>query len=798
MQARDARESRARTLPWRAAAAILLALGAGFFAWRTFRGPQRDGSVESLLAEGRPALREGSGAPWRALTEEERSSGVRFAGPALDLATPLGASAQVMLGSAGRLDAEGASRISLEGSGEAALFVALERGAIALERLAGGAAWRVSTPEGALRLERGAVEVACLERGGSPAARALLRAGAAALDFDPRTELVPGREVWLRGGALLADGDLDTLAHGEPARTDAGTATVPDPAATVAPPPTTASLRGTLSVPADAKMPDAFVVTLLRRERLPEVSVPHPHAFHGADFAIPDLKPGTYAVFVQAAGWAVWQRVDVELAAGAPAAALQVVLDAGASVRGRVLDHLGHPVEGAFVLSEKDTPSQLFPFELEQVPPDWTAITSSQADGAFELGHLGRGHHRLRATRAGHGAAWSEIDVPSAGTEPEVVLRLVEPGAIDGHVARDDGSPWPGAIVIASWIDTSGSFPERGCISFGHGIADAQGRFAIEDLPPGTYVALNVSEARESNTSRIPRVQQVRVKPGVRTRVELPGGELGTAVEGTLVGPDEKPVADLDVTLVPKYAEGGDWKSTRSRDDGRFDFPSLPPGTYVVYAGGNLGAELALQSELEVPAVPTFRTTVRVGGGTLRGRVLDARPGARSGAGLPGSVVILEVETAEGPMFAGRTVADAQGRYDLNRLPGAKYRVTAYSVADRLGQESVDGVSIGEQSAETVHDFELHPGAGLRVKVQSGDESPLAGARLRLVDETGLAVSFSPDDRTDAQGVLHVLGVKPGRWTLRASHEHFETTSTTLDLVADEERAVAITLQPSH
>jgi hypothetical protein len=207
-----------------------------------------------------------------------------------------------------------------------------------------------------------------------------------------------------------------------------------------------------------------------------------------------------------------------------------------------------------------------------------------------------------------------------------------------------------------------------------------------------------------------------------------------------------------------------------------------------------LGAELALQSEVEVPAVPVFRPTVRVGGGVLRGRVIDAR----SGATLPSSVIILEVETAEGPMFAGRTLADARGIYALNHLPGAKYRATAYSLTARLGQESVDGLSIGESAEDTVHDFDLRPGAELTVKVQSGDGSPLAGARLRFVDETGLAVSFTPDDRTDAKGVLRLLGVKPGRWTIRSSLEHFEPAAATLDLVADDERAVEITLQPSH
>lgn len=787
---RSSTARRRRFVDWRAAAALLLAIGAGLLGWRTLRSPARVESVERLLASGRPAVREGAAAGWRPLTEDERRSGVRLGKVALELATPSGAPAAVLLGSSGKLDAQGASRLSIDASGE----VALEYGAVALERLAAGSPWRVSTHDGAILLDRGTIELACLERGGAPATRALLRAGSAAVDADPRADLVPGREVWLRGGALLDGGQLDGIASGHPPRTGAGTEAPAEPDGTSDPAAKTASLRGKVSVPSDAKMPETYVVTLLRRERLPEVSRPDPQSFRDAEFSLEGLKPGTYAVFVQAAGWSVWQRDDVELAAGAPAVVLDIVLDAGASVSGRVLDHLGRPVEGALVLSERDTPSQLLPFDLESPPEGWTAIAASHADGAFELVHLSRGAHRFRATRAGHGACWSEVVDLSPGDKQEVTLRLVEPGAIEGHVAHDDGSPWPGATVIASWIDTRALFPERAFLSFGYALTDGQGRYAIEDLPPGVYVVLNVSEARESGAPRIPRVQQARVQSGERTRLDLPGGVLGTSIEGTLLSVDDEPLAGLDVTLVPKHEEGGDWKSTRSREGGRFDFPSLPPGTYVVYVGANLGIDLALQSEIEVPEAPVFRPTLRAGKGVLRGRVLDAR----SGTGLENAVVILEVETAEGAMFAGRTIADAQGRYAVSRLPGAKYRATAYSATSRLGQESVDGIAVGGSAGDAVQDFELRPGAELEIRVQAADGRPLSNAGLRFLDETGIAVGFSPDDRTDAKGFLRIRGVKPGRWTLRTAHEQFEPATTTLDLAAGEVRAVEVTLQPSH
>ncbi len=268
---------------------------------------------------------------------------------------------------------------------------------------------------------------------------------------------------------------------------------------------------------------------------------------------------------------------------------------------------------------------------------------------------------------------------------------------------------------------------------------------------------------------------------------------LGTAVEGTLVGSDDQPLVGLDVTLVPKTVDGNDWKSTRSRDAGRFDFPSLVPGTYLVYAGTDYGTEFALQGELEVPAVPVFRPSVRVGSCVVRGRVRDAV----TGAGLASSVVVFEVATPAGS-FGGRTVSDRDGRYVLGRLPASKYRVTAYATTGRFGQETADEVAVDAGAPEAVRDFDLRAGAGLAVTVRDAAGRPIAGARLRFLDANDSAFSFSPDDRSDAQGALGIRGVKPGRWTIQASRAGHEPRSITVDLAADEQRDVEITLPSSH
>jgi hypothetical protein len=780
----------------RIAAAILIALGAGIALWRS--ASAKPPTVESILAEGRAAVRERAEATWRPLTDEEARSGVRFASARLELATPADVSATVRIGAADRLEANPSTQVAVADDAPS-LTVALDRGGIVLEHAEPAREVRLSSPDGSIRLANGAIELARLDLEGSLATRALLRSGVASVDVEPGVALAIGTPVWLRSGALVAEPTLDGGTAVADRRAGAG---APGGAASVVPPtaaPDTATLRGRVSAGADDAPIESCVVTLLRVERLPQVGRPEPHEIRGTTFDIDGVRPGTYTVFVRAKGFATWQRSGIALEAGKDPVELAIALDRGATVRGRVLGPDGEPIDGATVLSEADTPSQVLPFTADPRLPVAAVDTTSGADGTFEIGPLSKGRQRLRATRAGFGAAWSQVFDLSTGApeEPkEIVLRLVRGAAVEGQVARDDGTPWPGAIVIASWLDTDPSTLERQILNYGIAIADGNGHYAVEDLPPGLFVVLNVLEGTQGK-DRIPRVQQARVEAGQRVRVDLPDGDdRGTAVEGTLLASDGKPLAGRDVTFLPEKGPGTSWMATRSGDDGRFDFPSLPPGSYFVFAGGNLGGEIAFQAEVEVPKAPVFRPEVRAGSASLRGRVTDAE----TGRGLPSSTLILVADVA-GPTnvdmrerFAGRIVADAEGRYALTLLQPGKYRVTAYAIIGRYGQETIDAVEIGGSGETPTCDFALRPGAAVRVSVRDESGAPIEGASLRFTDAAGHSIGFSPEDRTDPKGEFLVHGAKPGRWTVRVERAGSEPAETVFDLAVGEDRDVEIRL----
>ena len=242
----------------------------------------------------------------------------------------------------------------------------------------------------------------------------------------------------------------------------------------------------------------------------------------------------------------------------------------------------------------------------------------------------------------------------------------------------------------------------------------------------------------------------------------------------------------LDVTIVRCGGNDQDWKAVRTGDDGSFRFPDLAPGPYDVYVGEELGDQFTLQERIEVPAVPIFRTTITLASGSLSGKVTSAA----TGAGLAGSVVVVELETGTETRFAGKTTADAQGGYVFLRLPPGRYRAAAYATSGRYGPEIRDGIEVPGGKL----DFALDAGAALSLHVTDAAGRAVRGARIQFTSASGSSVVLSPDDVTDANGIFRAPGVKPGRWKVSVSHEPEGRAEVAIDLAAGDERTLEIEL----
>jgi hypothetical protein len=814
--------SRARSWTLRAAAAVFVLL-AGAAAWRALAPvaphENRAAALERMAAAGETALSIDE-SDVRAASKLELARGIEFAGGELAAWTAPRSDLSIRLGDAGRLSARESTHVELAGAPASALDVRLEHGSIEVERRVEGDAWRIATRAGTIALERGELVVdarsaaSAVANGGANGAadgsgdagaadarsiQLFLRSGAAHVDANgERLALALGVETELRDGRLVASGKSAPV-------TDTDTARAPIEAVKTEPAPPLANttpscaLHGKISFGTSgtpASLPARYSISLLRDERLPAVSMPEVHTFENEprelarEFDVEHLRAGTYTIFAQAAGFAVWQRANVDLSASD--AAITIDLERGRRVSGRVIDaESGRPIEGAVVLSQRDAPAELLPLSMERPPEGWLAAAVSGPNGVFELDALSRGVHRLRTTHAGFAAAWSEaIDLSPLGDRDDVELRMPRGGTVFGHVTHKDGTVWSGAVIVASRIEYD--FTQH-CMSYGQGTSDADGAFTIEDLPAGPYVVLNVLEPKVEHVAS-PRVIQVTLAAGARAEVDLTSARKGTRLDGRIAAAHGVVPGDVDVILEPKveHALRRRWQSERAEHDGSFHFVELAPGAYDVYISTAMGKTFTLEDSVDVPAVPEFAYVLHVGSDVVRGRVFDRV----SDRGLADSVLILEIDRDGGYRFAGRAVADAEGRYEARDLPRGTYRITAFATTGRFGPESREGIIVGDGAAPSI-DVALSLGAALELEVASDDRRPIADAALTFTDENGRRIQFTPEDLTDDHGRFSVRGLRPGRWIVAASHAGWNAATTTIDLEVGEERTIEITLSPT-
>ncbi|MFP2926668.1 carboxypeptidase regulatory-like domain-containing protein, partial [Pyxidicoccus sp. 3LG] len=309
-------------------------------------------------------------------------------------------------------------------------------------------------------------------------------------------------------------------------------------------------------------------------------------------FTLDSLPEGTVAL------WAFSEDSSVmnpEVATGSEG--VELVLEWGLRVEGRVVDEAGGPLPGARVQVFHTTHSRFFD-------------ASTDADGRFSIGPLPSGDYNLVASRPGllptlvTDVAYSDLDA----------IVLYSPRRITGQVLSG-GTPAPGAEVRLSY-------------STQVAVADGEGRFVLESIGPGDY---EVIAERDGLYGFVPvsieeEVQEVRVTV-----------HLGTLlyVEGVVQDEAGRPIAGAEVVAYPDVnAPGVD--DAISGPDGRFRLGPLVPGkhSFSVDADGYL--ELSPEDlEVSASSPPPVFTLVRAF--VLSGIVTDTEGNPLSGQDLEAS-----------------------------------------------------------------------------------------------------------------------------------------------------------------
>lgn len=804
--------SRPSLRPWLAAAATLLVVLAGWW----MLGDQGARTREELLDGRHVAVRDAPSGRWQVAPRQGAMAEWVWNGAFLQAATPAGASLAVDLSDGAVLTLSPSSLARLEADEPLRARLAAGRLALSQPRAGGetpGSRWRMDTPDGALLLEHGRLEVS---RSTSPHGAhdllgddgrtfVVLHSGAGwLLRADERLPLPVGVVLILQDGRIL--GSPFARGAGMPVPPTAVPEPIPDadapddapdaPLAAVGP----HTLVGRVVDAESGEPVTAFEITLVTEHYMSGFTEPVARAFESeaGHFLVADIPPMVYRVFVNAEGYAAWRLMNLEVTADEALEPLEVgLLPDDTSVSGVVISAVtGEPLVGALVLSETDTPSRLLPMSVAQYEGEDLGVYTDE-DGAFTLTGLSAGTQALRVMAAGHGPLWSGSFPLERGEHLQGLLFELRAGAtVSGRITRPGGAPWAGAMVSVSMPDDPA---DRPCLAVAPAFTDEEGRYVVDDLPAMRGVVLLIGDLNEMGLSAGPKLQPIVIEAGESQVVDFLSDGSGGRLRGLLYQPNGEPLVGWTVSISPVGVSAEDsqstWTGSSTTADGAFEFINVGPGDYHVLVSRGAEVNITQVSRVTVGEGADVVHDVHLPAGGLRGRVFDAG----TGEPIVGALVLLNrlggVSTAES--LVARLFTGNDGVVDVRHLSAGRYSMAVFAEDGRYGQEFVREIVVAGHAAVEGIEIGLEPGGSVRVLVRRPDGTPLPDVPLRFVDQDGLGYKFSMHQATDATGRHLAPGIATGTWRVSAALPGFAADERLVEVEAGRTTEVELVLRPS-
>ena len=462
-------------------------------------------------------------------------------------------------------------------------------------------------------------------------------------------------------------------------------------------------------------------------------------------FTIDTLGDQDYTVRARLDGWLEAEE-DATPDAGVP---VELALERGPQVRGRIVDQAGAPLPRAQV----------------EVPQGWRGAktVSLDADGRFEFYSSDDDGFILRVR--GRGYSEASVDVPEEGGDlGEIVLE--EGVRIEGFVTTPDGEPLVGARVLASREDTTQTQRWRVARRNLTAFSDAEGRFSIEVDAPNALYTVSASVPQLLGSEPV----EVALAGVAFTDLHLVV-RWGASLTGQVTGPTNVPV---DGAVVELRAQDGRrtrrQASVRTSGGGEYVLAGLEAGTYQIRVSAARHSGIRV-SEIALGADESRRIDLRLGAEQrLVGVVFDER-------GTPIDLARIVVSEEGAARRTGKS--DPNGEFVIDRLGRGKLRVTVEAegflrarVDEWLASDGPLEVQL--EQAHVIEGFVSDQGTG----------EPIRNARVRVRDNSNPNNRRSSGQwtRSDAEGRFRVEGLAKGNYRVDFTAEAY--VSFTVDEVS--------------
>lgn len=363
--------------------------------------------------------------------------------------------------------------------------------------------------------------------------------------------------------------------------------------------------------------------------------------------------------------------------------------------------------------------------------------TRSELDGSFRFEPVASGAYRLAAAADGHAAVEREEEVlVEDGPVEDLDLELLPGTTVHGTISGLDRGELARVRVGATGPSDR----------FRRGRVDADGRYRIADLGPGSWlVEAALDQGRRQTQARLriePGTTEARRDLEFADRLSLSGevrfeGELLAGARISLSG-DERAVE----------------RTVTTGFDGTFTLANLEAGSYglsAVHRRHHLIHNQTLQLDDDRWLVLELEAA------HVSGTVVDAD----SGAALAGVWLRLEaaLETADARAFVVVGTSAVDGSFLLPRVPAGRYRLSAGKDSHAVVEDRLE-VFAGQSVQGLVVELRRNDGLELELLLPAGATPTV---RALIADPAGRPYlrDLQP---VDAAGRARLTTVPPGEW----------------------------------